>query len=164
ERYDSVVRGVTSIPCGFADSGVVVPIPGAPLAFAVSVDGNARYASIDPRWAAELAVVESVANVVSVGARPAAMTDCLNFGNPEDPAQLAELVAAIDGLTLAARELRLPFVSGNVSLYNQSAAGKSIPGSAIVACIGVIEDVSASVTSGFKRVGSSVVFLRYAVS
>ena len=156
ERYDSVVRGTTSIPCGYADAGVIVPIPGAPLAVALGVAGNPRYARVDPGIAAELAVVEAVRNVVAVGARPAGLTDCLNYGNPEVPEQMGEFVAGVEGIARAAKELAVPFVSGNVSLYNQSANGAAIPPSPIVACVGTLADVSRSATPGFKRVGSAL--------
>jgi phosphoribosylformylglycinamidine synthase subunit PurL len=156
ERYDSVVRGTTSIAAGVADAGVIVPIPGAPLAIALAVDGNPRYGRVDPGRAAELAVCEAVRNVVAVGARPAALTDCLNFGNPEDAAQFGQFVAAVDGLARAAGALGVPFVSGNVSLYNQSAAGNAIPASPIVGCIGAMADVSRSATAALKRAGSAL--------
>jgi len=159
ERYDSVVRGTTSIPCGYADAGVIVPVAGAPLAAALAVDGNPRYARIDVRRAAELAVCEAVRNVVAVGARPAGLTDCLNFGNPEIPAQMGEFVAAVDGIAQAARELGVPFVSGNVSLYNTSAAGRAIPASPIIACVGAIADISKTATLGFKAPGHRLFFI-----
>jgi len=154
ERFDSVVRGTTSIPSGYADAGLIVPLPGAPLACALAVDGNPRYAVLDPERAAEHAVVESIRNVVAVGAIPAALTDCLNYGNPENPRHMGEFVAGVDGIARAARELGVPFVSGNVSLYNQSAAGHAIPASPIVACVGTLADVSRSATPGLKGFGS----------
>ncbi len=154
ERYDSVVRGTTSIPCGYADAGVILPVPGAPLACALAVDGNPRYALVDARGAAEHAVCEAVRNVVAVGAHPAGLTDCLNYGNPEDPRQMGEFVAGIEGIARAARELAVPFVSGNVSLYNQSSTGRAIPASPILACVGTIADISKSATLRFKAPGS----------
>jgi phosphoribosylformylglycinamidine synthase len=159
ERYDSVVRGTTSIPAGYADAGVIVPIPGAPLAAALAVDGNPRYARLDVRRAAELAVCEAVRNVVAVGARPAGLTDCLNFGNPQDPKQMGEFVVAVDGIAQAGRELGVPFVSGNVSLYNQSAGGNAIPASPIIAALGTLADISKSATPGLKRAGSTLFLL-----
>ncbi|MGP6188733.1 MAG: phosphoribosylformylglycinamidine synthase subunit PurL [Vulcanimicrobiaceae bacterium] len=156
ERYDSVVRGTTSIPAGYADAGVIVPIPGAPLAAALAVDGNPRYSRCDVQRAAELAVCEAVRNVVAVGARPAGLTDCLNFGNPQDPRQMGEFVSAVDGIARAARALEVPFVSGNVSLYNQSAGGNSIPASPIIAALGTLADVSRSATLAFKRAGATL--------
>ena len=156
ERYDSVVRGTTSIPCGYADAGLIVPVPGAPLGCALAVDGNPRYAAVDPGGAAEHAVCEAVRNVVAVGARPVGLTDCLNYGNPEDPRQFGEFVAGVEGIGRAARELGVPFVSGNVSLYNQSTTGRAIPASPIVACVGALADVSHSATAAFKQVGSAL--------
>ena len=154
ERYDSVVRGTTSIACGYADAGVIVPVPGAPLALALAVDGNPRYAALDARRAGELAVYESIRNVVAVGADPAGLTDCLNFGNPENPRHMGEFVASVDGIAAAAREFAVPFVSGNVSLYNESSSGHAVPGSAIIACVGAIADVSKTLSAGLKRAGS----------
>ena len=159
ERFDGVVRGTTSIPAGYADAGVIVPIPGAPLAIALAVDGNPRYGRIDAQRAAELAVVEAACNVAAVGARPLGMTDCLNFGDPTDPRQLGEFVAAVDGLAYAARELGTPFVSGNVSLYNQSKGGRAVAPSPIVACVGGIDDIAKTATSAFKAAGSTLRFI-----
>ncbi len=105
-RYDGVVRGCTSIPPGYADAGVLVPIPGAPLAVATGIGGNPRYGKIDARRAAELAVVEAIANVTAVGATPAGLTDCLNFGDPTIPDQMGAFVAAVDGLADAGARAR----------------------------------------------------------
>ncbi|MBD5632888.1 MAG: hypothetical protein IAI49_00290, partial [Candidatus Eremiobacteraeota bacterium] len=159
ERFDSVVRGTTAVPCGYADAGVIVPIPGAPLAAALAVDGNPRYALVDVRRAAELAVCEAVRNVTAVGATPAALTDCLNFGNPEIPEQMGQFVAGVDGIAHAARELGVPFVSGNVSLYNTSANGSAIPASPIVACVGTSADVAKLTTHRLKAAGHALFFL-----
>jgi len=152
EHYDTVVRGATVIPSGYADAGVLLVKRGARLALALSVDGNARYGSISSRMAAAYAVVESARNVAAVGATPIGLTDCLNYGNPEDPVAYRQLADGIEGLGEAARALTiaskdgLPFVSGNVSLYNHAASGNAIVPSAIVACIGRIDDVGAIVT------------------
>jgi len=156
ERYDGVVRGTTAIPRGYADAGVVVPVPAAPLGVALGVAGNPRYGAIDPQRAAQFAVVESARNVAAVGARPVALTDCLNFGDADDKQQFGEFVAAVDGLAEAATSLDLPFVSGNVSLHNTSANGKAVPASPIVACIGAIADISKIASPGFKASGSSL--------
>jgi phosphoribosylformylglycinamidine synthase len=159
ERYDGVVRGCTAIPPGFADAGVLVPIPGAPLGVALGLGGNPRYGMLDPRRAAELAVVEAIANVTAVGATPAGLTDCLNFGDPTVPEQMGAFVAAVDGLALAARALAVPFVSGNVSLYNRSSTGNHVAPSPIVACIGTIADVSRTATISFKHAGSAIMLI-----
>jgi phosphoribosylformylglycinamidine (FGAM) synthase-like enzyme len=156
ERYDGVVRGTTAIPLGAADAGVICPIPGAPLAVALAVAGNPRYGKLDAQLAAEHAVLEAVRNVVAVGARPLGLTDCLNFGDPTDPEHLGEMVAAIDGLAYAARRFGTPYVSGNVSLYNQSKSGRSVAPSPIVACVGGIENIAQTASMAFKRAGSAL--------
>jgi phosphoribosylformylglycinamidine synthase len=158
-RYDAVVRGCTVLPRGAADAGVLAPIPGSRLAVALAVAGNPRYGRIDPAYAAQRAVLDAMRCVVAVGAQPIGLTDCLNFGSPRKPEQYGEFVAAVDGLARAATELGLPFVSGNVSLYNESAAGEAVPASAIVACIGAIEDVAVTVTPGFKAPGSALLWV-----
>jgi phosphoribosylformylglycinamidine synthase subunit PurL len=158
-RYDAVVRGCTVIPRGAADAGVLAPIPGSQLGVALAVAGNPRYGRIDPGYAAEHAVVEAMRRVVAVGARPIGLTNCLNFGNPRKPDQYGSLVAAVDGLARAATELALPFVSGNVSLYNESAVGSAVPASAIVACIGALNDIAQSVTPGLKEAGSALLWI-----
>ncbi len=156
ERYDGVVRGTTAMAPGVADAGVILPIPGAPLGVALSVAGNPRYGKCDPQLAAEHAVLEAIRNVVAVGARPLGLTDCLNFGDPTDPEHLGALVAAIDGLSYAARRFEMPFVSGNVSLYNQSKSGRTVAPSPIVACVGAIPNIAHSATMAFQRPDSPV--------
>lgn len=156
ERFDSVVRGTTSLPAGYGDAGVILPIPGAPLGVALAVDHNPRYAIADARLAAEHAVYEAVRNVVAVGAKPIGLTDCLNFGDPENPRDFGAFVTCVDGIAHAARELGTPFVSGNVSFYNRSANGSAIPPSPIIACVGAFADVSRSVTPRFKAPGNAL--------
>jgi phosphoribosylformylglycinamidine synthase len=160
QRYDGVVRGCTALPPGYADAGVLVPVPGAPLGAAVGIGGNPRYGKLDPRRAAELAVMEAIGNVTAVGAEPAGLTDCLNFGDPTIPEQMGAFVAAIDGLSEAARALGVPFVSGNVSLYNRSSSGNHVAPSPIVGCIGTIADVSVTTSMSLKRVGSPIVVMQ----
>jgi phosphoribosylformylglycinamidine synthase subunit PurL len=165
EHYDLVVRGATAIPSGYADAGVLVVKRGSKLAIAVSVDGNARYGAVSSKMAAALAVVEAARNVAAVGALPIGLTDCLNYGNPEDPVAYRQLADGIEGLTTAARAITvaspdgLPFVSGNVSLYNHSAAGNAIVPSAIVACIGRIDDVGKIVTMQIQNPGEMLFLL-----
>jgi phosphoribosylformylglycinamidine synthase II len=159
ERYDAVVRGATAIPRGYADAGVLVPVPGAPLGVALGLGGNPRYGAVDPKAAGAQAVIEAARNVAAVGARPVALTDCLNFGDADDAAQFGEFVAAVDGLADAATALALPFVSGNVSLYNTSAGGKDVPASPVVACVGTVADISTVATSALKAAGSKLFLL-----
>ena len=156
ERYDGVVRGTTAVPRGYADAGVLVPIPGAPLAVALGVGGNPRYGACDARDAGAHAVLEACYNVAATGARPIALTDCLNFGDAADARQFGEFVAAVDGLAETAAALGLAFISGNVSLHNTSATGNAIPASPIVGCIGAVEDVSKIATPAFKASASAL--------
>ena len=153
ERYDRFVRGATVIPAGYADAGVFIVKRGGRLGIALSVDGNPRYGALSPRLAAAHAVMEAARNVAAVGAQPIGLTDCLNYGNPEDPVAYWQLAEGVEGLSEAANALQLnargeplPFVSGNVSLYNESTADRAIAPSAIVACIGRVDDVSKVVT------------------
>lgn len=155
-RYDGVVRGTTVIPRGYASAGVIAPVAGSPLGVALAVAGNPRYSKIDPFLAAQYAVLEAVRKVTSVGARALGLTDCLNFGNPQNVDHYSELVHSIDGLAIAANALGTPYVSGNVSLYNESRSGNAIPASPIVACVGGLEDVSRTVTAPLKRAGSAL--------
>ncbi|HUA10295.1 MAG TPA: phosphoribosylformylglycinamidine synthase subunit PurL, partial [Candidatus Acidoferrales bacterium] len=156
ERYDGVVRGATAIPRGYADAGVLVPIPDAPLGVALGLGGNPRYGALDPQSAGVNAVLEACRNVAAAGAAPVALTDCLNFGDADDPEQFGEFVAAVDGLAAAATALGVPFVSGNVSFYNTSANGKGIPASPIVSCIGTVADISKVATQALKVAGSAL--------
>jgi phosphoribosylformylglycinamidine synthase len=158
-RYDGVVRGTTVIPRGHASAGVIAPVLGSPLGVALAVAGNPRKSKIDPHLAAQYAVIEAVRAVVSVGARPLGLTDCLNFGNPQNIEHYSELVHCIDGIAVAARRLGMPYVSGNVSLYNESKTGNAIPASPIIACVGGLDDVANVVTAPLKRAGSALFLL-----
>jgi phosphoribosylformylglycinamidine synthase len=165
--YDTEVQGRAVMRPGEADAGVLRPIPEAPFAVAVSLDGNPRLGAIDPRGAARHAVCEGVRNVVAAGGTPIGLTDCLNFGSPEEPEVFWDFAETIDGLSEAARALglrdhpgsALPFVSGNVSFYNQSVSGRAIAPSPIVATFGVVEDLSLATTCALKEPGSVLVLL-----
>ncbi len=144
KEYDAVVRGRTVIPRGRADAGVIAPVPGALFGVALSVAGS---------------VAEAVRKVVAVGARPIGLTDCLNFGNPNKGEHYAQLVRAVAMLSEEASALGLPFVSGNVSLYNESSAGTAIPSSPIIGCVGVLDNVGKAITPALKRPGSPLYFI-----
>ena len=162
--YDTEVQGRMVIRAGEADASVLAPVRGAPLGCALSVGGNPWYVAAEPYLGSAHAVAEVLRNLVCVGARPAALTDCLNFGNPEDPEVFDEFVRSVRGLGDAARALGprgtdgppVPYVSGNVSLYNESSTGLAIEPSPIVAGLGILEDYSVAITSGLKRAGSLV--------
>ncbi|HEX6418344.1 MAG TPA: phosphoribosylformylglycinamidine synthase subunit PurL [Acidimicrobiales bacterium] len=107
-------------------------------ALAMTTDGNHRWCSLDPRAGTALVVAESVANLACVGARPLALVNCLNFGNPEHPETMWQLSEAVDGMAAACRELSLPVVGGNVSLYNES-RGRDIDPTPVVAVVGMVD-------------------------
>lgn len=163
--YDTEVQGQAVLRPGEADAGVIAPLPDRPVGAALSVDGTPRYGAVDPYHGARAAVAEAMRNVAAVGATPVGMTDCLNFGNPEVPEAFWEFRESVKGLADAARELWLrdypgepcPYVSGNVSFYNQSAAGRAVYPSPIVACLGVIDDHSRCVTLQLKQPGNLLV-------
>ncbi|MCA9729316.1 MAG: phosphoribosylformylglycinamidine synthase subunit PurL, partial [Candidatus Eisenbacteria bacterium] len=165
--YDQEVQGHALFRPGEADAGVCRPISGAALGIAVSVDGNPEYGSLDPYWGGVLSVLESARNVAAVGAEPLAITDCLNFGNPEDAVCLGDLDAALRGMADACRALGspghpdepLPIVSGNVSLYNQSSRGRAIPPSPIVACFGILPDYGRAVPQRLCRTGDTLLLV-----
>ena len=158
-RYDWVVRGRTVIPRGQGDAGVLAPVAGSPLGMSLAVAGNPRYGKVNAVDAAEHAVYEAIRKVVASGARPIGLTDCLNFGNPRKIEHYSEFVGAVDGLARAASAFGTPFVSGNVSLYNESAGGKAIPASPIVACVGAVRDVTYAISTPLKAVGSIIYLL-----
>jgi phosphoribosylformylglycinamidine synthase len=164
-HYDSEVRGEALLRPGEADAGVCRPVPGALLGVAVSLDGNGRWCDLDPYHGAAATVLEAVRNVVAVGARPRALTDCLNFGSPEDPECLWEFEQCLMGMRDAcvslglpeSAEHALPIVSGNVSFYNQSAAGRRIRPTPILACFGTLADWRRAVTPAVKEPGNAIV-------
>jgi phosphoribosylformylglycinamidine synthase subunit PurL len=159
EQYDHQVGLGTLMKPG-ADAAVL-RVPGTDRALALTVDCNPRYCYLDPRAGAELAAAESARNLSCVGAEPAGVTDCLNFGNPENPGIMWQLVEAIEGLADACRRLGTPVVSGNVSLYNDT-GGKSIYPTPMVGMVGVYEQqpaVEDLVGTGFRRAGDRLVLL-----
>jgi phosphoribosylformylglycinamidine synthase II len=154
-QYDSTVQGNTVLGPGHA--AAVVRVEGTHKALALTTDCNPRLMRLDPRRGAQQAVAEAARNLACVGAEPIAVTDCLNFGNPEKPAAAWQLTEAVAGLAEACRALKVPIVSGNVSLYNE-ANGKPIPPTPTVGMIGLLEDASRTVRTGF-RPGDRVVLL-----
>jgi len=160
-HYDSEVQAGTILRPGEADAGVVAPVPGCRRAVAMTCDGNPLLGLADPWQAGARAVVEACRNVVCVGGEPAAITDCLNFGNPETPSAMWEFAESVRGIGDACRGLgrlsspheALPVISGNVSFYNQSASGRSVAPSPIVACVGLVDDYRRSRSQHLKCLG-----------
>ncbi|MCZ6766707.1 MAG: AIR synthase-related protein, partial [bacterium] len=167
QHYDSEVQARAVIRPGEADAAVAMFMPGEPVGVALGIGGNSMLGLVDPYLGGAWAVVEAVRNVACVGALPLAVTDCLNFGDPEDPEVFSEFCEAVRGIGDACRGLVLrdgpdggiPVVSGNVSFYNQSEKGAPIAPTPIVACAGRLEDASVAQTMGFKKSESTIVLL-----
>ena len=155
-QYDHQVQTNTlAAPGGDA---AVLRIKGVKKALAAATDGNGRYCHLDPYVGGMIAVAEACRNVSCTGAVPIALTDCLNFGNPERPEVYYQLEQCVAGMARASEALEAPVVSGNVSLYNES-RGEGIYPTPIVGCVGLLEDAGLRVGSGFQREGDVVVLL-----
>lgn len=152
-QYDHQVLAGTVVPPG--GDAAVVRVPGANLGLALATDGNGRYCALDARNGGAIAVAEAARNVVCTGARPLAVTDCLNFGAPENPEVYAALADAIDGIAAACEAFGTPVVSGNVSLYNES-GGEPVAPTPVVGMLGLLEDARASLGAAFPRAGAEV--------
>ncbi|HET6610475.1 MAG TPA: phosphoribosylformylglycinamidine synthase subunit PurL [Kofleriaceae bacterium] len=160
-QYDHEVRHGTVIRPGEADAGVVrvlSPDGTREKALAVTAGCPQRYVALDPYEGSRLAVCEAVANLAAVGAEPIGVTDCLNFGNPEKPEIMWQLVESVRGLGDACRALGVPVVSGNVSLYNES-NGSSIAPTPMLAMVGLVADASRATTLGFGAAGQVIAII-----
>jgi len=162
-QYDHGVRGNTVInPLqgklnfeSHGDSTVIKPLEDSFRGLAVTANINPRFMERDPYWGAFSAIDETCRNLVAVGAVPDSVCDCLNFGNPEKPEKMGEFYEACRGLGDAARALKLPFMSGNVSFYNESAK-TSVPPTPEIMGIGIVQDIRKCVTSDFKSEGNPI--------
>jgi len=157
EQYDRYVRGDTVLAMP-QDAGLVRLDEQSSLGVALAVDGNGRYSRLDPYAGAQLALAEAYRNVAATGARPLAVTNCLNFGSPEDPAVMWQFTEAVRGLADACQALGVPVTGGNVSFYNQTADAAIHP-TPVVGVLGVHDDVRRRLSIGFRRAGCSVVLL-----
>jgi len=154
KQYDSTVQTNSMTKVGKNDAGVV-RIKGTKKALAVSVDCNPRQVYVDPYKGAAAAVMESGRNVATTGARPLSITDCLNFGNPENPEVMWQFKTACEGIKEACRALHTPVVSGNVSLYNETNKVSVFPTPSI-GMVGLLDDADKLLTNNFKKAGNSV--------
>jgi phosphoribosylformylglycinamidine synthase len=156
EQYDHVIIGNTvQRPGGDA---AVVRINDGPKALALTSDVTPRYCEADPFEGGKQAVAEAWRNLCAVGAKPLALTDNLNFGNPERPEIMGQLVGCVRGIGEAARALDFPIVSGNVSLYNET-NGRAILPTPTIGGVGVLDDFTASMTLRFKAEGEAILLI-----
>jgi phosphoribosylformylglycinamidine synthase II len=164
DHYDRNVQGNTVVEAGEADAGVIAPWHGTRRAVAAAADGNPYVTRLDPYAGGANAVLEAVRNVAASGATPICATDCLNFGNPEEPGIMWSFVEAVRGIGDACRAIGLrgsdgdplPVVSGNVSFYNQSEAGAAVYPSPVVCVFGYIDDVDRATASYLQFAGDAL--------
>ncbi len=155
-QYDHMVRTNTVVLPG-ADAAVV-RIKETRKALAIALDGNGRYCTANPREGAKLMVAEAARNVVCVGAKPIAITNCLNFASPERPQVMWSFSEVIDGMAEACAAFETPVVSGNVSFYNET-EGRGILPTPVIGMVGLIEDVKRVIQPGFKQAGDLIAVL-----
>ena len=155
-QYDHQVQTNTVVSPG--GDAAVLRIKGTRRGIALSADGNSRYCYLDPFLGGMIAVAEACRNVACTGAEPIALTDCLNFGNPEKPETYYQLEECIKGMAEASRAFGAPVISGNVSLYNET-QGEDIYPTPVIGALGLLEDVSRHASVGFKQAGDVVVLL-----
>ncbi|CAN5316802.1 phosphoribosylformylglycinamidine synthase subunit PurL [soil metagenome] len=156
-QYDRYVMGNTAL--SFPDDGGMVRVDEeSGLGFAVATDANGRYAQLDPYRGAQLALAEAFRNVAMTGATPVAVSDCLNFGSPENPEVMWQFSKAVEGLADGCLELEIPVTGGNVSFYNQTGDVPIHP-TPVVAILGVIDDVADRIPSGWQDEGNNIYLL-----
>ncbi|HYA34831.1 MAG TPA: phosphoribosylformylglycinamidine synthase subunit PurL, partial [Candidatus Binataceae bacterium] len=158
-QYDSIVVGNTVV--GPGSDAAVLRIKGSKRGIALKVDSNPRACALDPYVGTVGTVCEAVRNVVCAGARPAGITNCLNYGNPERPEIMWQFKRGVEGLRDAALAFRVPVISGNVSFYNET-EGRAIPPTPTIAVVGRLDDVSKRLTQFFKEPGDVILLARTA--
>ncbi len=153
-QYDRYVRGNTVLAQP-EDAGMIRIDEQTGLGIALALDANSRFTFLNPYLGAQHSLAEAYRNVAVTGAEPVAVTDCLNFGSPEDPEVMWSFVEAILGLVDACKELGIPVTGGNVSLYNQTGTTPILP-TPTIGVMGVIDDVAQRVRSGFAKPGDGI--------
>lgn len=156
-QYDHYVMGNTALAAP-DDAGMVRIDEESGLGFAVATDANGRYCQLDPYVGAQLALAEAYRNVAATGATPAAVSDCLNFGSPEDPEVMWQFSRAVTGVADGCMELGVPVTGGNVSFYNQTGAAPIHP-TPMIAVLGLIDDVARRIPSGWQDDGHNLYLL-----
>ncbi|MEE9466126.1 MAG: phosphoribosylformylglycinamidine synthase subunit PurL [Candidatus Neomarinimicrobiota bacterium] len=156
EQYDSTIRSNTVI--GPGSDAAVIRIKGTNTALALTTDGNGRYVWLNPRTGGMIAVAEAARNVVCTGARPVAVTNCLNFGNPTDPEIYFQFQEAVAGMGESCRALNTPVTGGNVSFYNENPGGAVYP-TPVIGMLGLIENPEHITSPGFEQAGDFVAVL-----
>lgn len=152
-QYDYMVRTNTVVAPG--SDAAIVRIRGTEKALAMTTDCNSRYIYLDPETGGKIAVAEAARNIVASGGEPLAITDCLNFGNPEKPEIFWQFERAVDGMSAACKKLNAPVIGGNVSLYNET-NGTAVYPTPVVGMVGLVENLNHITTQQFKNVGDLI--------
>jgi len=155
-QYDSTVRSNTVQ--GPGGDGAVIRLKGTQKGLAISTDCNGRYVYLNPRMGGQIAVVEAARNVVCSGGEPIAITNCLNFGNPQDPEIYWQFKEAVTGIGEACRSLNTPVTGGNVSFYNETSESAVYP-TPVIGMVGLLENIKQNTTMEFKDSGDFIVTL-----
>ena len=155
-QYDSMVRTCTSV--GPGSDAAVIRIEGTNKALAMSIDGNSRYVELDPQTGGRIAVAEAARNVTCSGGRPLALTNGLNFGNPEKPEIFWQLREAVTGICEACQSFELPVTGGNVSLYNET-EGEAVYPTPLIGVVGLVEHPEHETTQHWKQAGDVILLL-----
>lgn len=153
DQYDYMVRTSTVVAPG--SDAAVVRIRGTRKALAMTTDCNSRYIYLDPETGGKIAVAEAARNIVASGGVPLAITDCLNFGNPEKPEIFWQIEKSVDGMSEACNVLSTPVIGGNVSLYNER-SGTAVYPTPVVGMVGLVEDIDHITTQSFKEAGDLI--------
>jgi phosphoribosylformylglycinamidine synthase II len=156
EQYDTAVQTSTTLGPGI--DAAVMRLRGTEKLLAVTTDGNSRYVYLSPRTGGSIAVAEAARNIVSVGGRPLAITNCLNFGNPYDPEVYWQFSEAVAGIREACIALGAPVTGGNVSFYNEGPDGATFP-TPVIGMIGIIDSIDFVTTPDFKDPGDVILLL-----
>ena len=156
QQFDSMVRTCTSV--GPGSDAAVIRIDGTNKALAMSIDGNSRYVELDPQTGGRIAVAEAARNVSCSGGRPLALTNGLNFGNPEKPEIFWQLREAVTGICEACQSLELPVTGGNVSLYNET-EGEAVYPTPLIGVVGLVEHPEHETTQHWKQAGDVILLL-----
>ncbi|SDI89201.1 phosphoribosylformylglycinamidine synthase subunit PurL [Natribacillus halophilus] len=153
DQYDHMVQTNTVVMPG--SDAAVLRIRGTEKALATSMDGNSRYIALDPKEGGKIAIAEAARNIICSGAQPLALTDCLNYGSPEEPSIYWQMEQSTAGMSEACRTFDTPVVSGNVSLYNET-NGEAIYPTPVVGMVGLVEQLDHVTTQPFKQAGDVI--------
>jgi phosphoribosylformylglycinamidine synthase len=156
QQFDYMVQ--TNTVVGPRTGAAVLRLKDSPVRLALTVDGNSLYTLLNPYYGGAISVAEAARNLVSVGAKPIGMTDCLNFGNPERPETVWALALCIEGMSDVCRALSIPVIGGNVSLYNET-AGFDIYPTPVVGMVGLIDPADQIITPVFQSEGEVIVLI-----